>query len=462
MRKRFSTIFVVIVLAMSVLTAAAAADTSPIGTFTDDNGNVHEGYIEALADAGVTFGCNPPANTEYCPTVPVTRQQMASFMVRAFALPATTVDYFTDDDGSVHEADINALFEAGVTKGCNPPTNDHFCPTLEVSREQMAAFLTRAKGYVDDDPAVDRFTDDNNSIFQPEIEALAAAGVTLGCNPPTNDQFCPSEVVLRDQMASFLGRAIPLTPVALPNELVPVFFALDQPTGGPFLAPVARYQVDPPTPEDAVDLLLDGPTAGELAQIPAFSDEIPDGVVRNGPIDVTAGVATVDLSENFDDGGGSFTMLMRLGELTYTLTAFDTIDTVELELDGVEVDVFSSEGIVIDGGMTEAYFFGPGLIPEHFPLTPVWWQYAENPIEVTGYSRAFEATINWELYDQDGLLLASGFETTGSAGPDFGPMSFTVDYTVDELQLGTLDVFEFSAMDGSVIGLRETVVWLVP
>ena len=263
-------------------------------------------------------------------------------------------------------------------------------------------------------------------------------------------------------MASFLGRAIPLTPVALPNELTAVYFGLDQPEGGPFLAPVARYGTMTATPESAVDLLLAGPTAGELAQVPAFSDSIPAGVTRNGPIDVAAGVATVDLSENFDDGGGSFGMFMRLAQLTYTLTAFDDIDTVELELDGVEVDVFSSEGIVIDGGMDRAYFFGPGIIPEHFVDSPTWWEYVESPIAVTGYSRAFEATIQWELYDRDGLLIASDFETTGSAGPDFGPMSFTVDYDVDEVQVGTLMVFELSAMDGSRTDVRETVVWLVP
>ncbi len=460
MRGRVVILPVVVSLVMSLVTAAVATDETPIGTFWDDNGNIHEGYIEAMADAGVTEGCNPPANTLYCPSLGVTRQQMASFLVRALGLPAGTQDYFVDDDDSIHEDDINALYESGITKGCNPPTNDRFCPTQVVSRQQMAAFLTRAMGYTDDDPAEDRFVDDNGLIFEAEIEALAAAGVTLGCNPPANDRFCPTGTVLRDQMASFLGRAIPLTPVDLPNELAVVFFGLDQPELGPYLAPVARYVTTPVTPELAVDLLIEGPTPGELAQTPAFSHEFPAGVVRNGPIDIDAGVATVDLSENFDDGGGTFTMGMRLAQLTYTLTAFPDIDLVELELDGVEVDVFSSEGLVIDGGMAREDFFNQ--IPEHFADSPAWWQYVESPIEVTGYSRAFEATIEWELYDRDGLLIASDFETTGSAGPDFGPMNFTVDYDVDELQVGTLMIFEISAMDGSRTDLRETVVWLIP
>jgi hypothetical protein len=69
----------------------------------------------------------------------------------------------------------------------------------------MAAFLTRAYGY----PSVsgDRFTDDDDSVFENAIEALAAAGITSGCNPPGNDRFCPDATLTRGQMAAFLHRA---------------------------------------------------------------------------------------------------------------------------------------------------------------------------------------------------------------------------------------------------------------
>ena len=58
----------------------------------------------------------------------------------------------TDDDGSVFEADIDRLGTAGVTRGCNPPVNDMFCPNQNVTREQMAAFLHRALGDIVDLP----------------------------------------------------------------------------------------------------------------------------------------------------------------------------------------------------------------------------------------------------------------------------------------------------------------------
>jgi hypothetical protein len=181
------------------------------GTFVDDDASTHEGFIEAIAAEGITLGCNPPANDRYCPDQQVTRAEMAAFLVRSLDLAPSDVDPFIDDDGRELEADINALAAAGITLGCNPPEGDRFCPDDPVTRGQMAAFLVRGFGYPDSQTG-NRFVDDDNSPFESEIEALAAAGVTLGCNPPEGDRFCPDDVVLRDQMASFLGRALGLAP----------------------------------------------------------------------------------------------------------------------------------------------------------------------------------------------------------------------------------------------------------
>jgi hypothetical protein len=71
---------------------------------------------------------------------------MAAFLVRALGLTDTGSVDFVDDDGSVFEASIVKLAAAGITRGCNPPVNDRFCPTDYVTRGQMAAFLRRALG----------------------------------------------------------------------------------------------------------------------------------------------------------------------------------------------------------------------------------------------------------------------------------------------------------------------------
>jgi hypothetical protein len=98
--------------------------------------------IAWLFNEGITVGCDdsPPL---FCPNGLVTRGQMATFLTRALTLPATSTDYFTDDEGSVHEANINRLRAAGITAGCGPTT---FCPNGIVTRGQMAAFLHRGLG----------------------------------------------------------------------------------------------------------------------------------------------------------------------------------------------------------------------------------------------------------------------------------------------------------------------------
>lgn len=195
-----------------------AAAVAPGGTFVDDDGNVHEGYIEAIAAAGITKGCNAPINNRYCPGNAVTRGQMAAFLVRALRLTSTGGrDWFKDDNGSVFEGDINRLAAAGISKGCNPPANDRFCPTETLSRGEMAAFLARA--YHLENPGGNRFTDDDGSVFEDAIEAIAAAGISVGCNPPTNTKYCPSSPVRRDAMASLIGRAEGLRPITVPPRI---------------------------------------------------------------------------------------------------------------------------------------------------------------------------------------------------------------------------------------------------
>ena len=182
----------------------------PDDRFVDDDDSVFEADIEALERAGITAGCNPPVNDKYCPDGSVNRGQMAAFLVRALGYTDSgDGDLFTDDDGSVFEVDIDKLATAGVTLGCNPPVNDRYCPNQPVTRGQMAAFLVRALGYTDSGDG-DLFTDDDGSIFEADIDKLATAGVTAGCNPPTNDRYCPNNPVTRGQMAAFLVRALDL------------------------------------------------------------------------------------------------------------------------------------------------------------------------------------------------------------------------------------------------------------
>ena len=129
-------------------------------------------------------------------------------VILAIPLGAWASHSFTDvPDTNTFHADIEWLAEEGITKGCNPPVNDKFCPNDNVTRGQMAAFLVRAMGYTDNGGG-DLFVDDDGNTFENDIDKLGTAGVTRGCNPPVNDKFCPNDFVTRGQMAAFLHRAL--------------------------------------------------------------------------------------------------------------------------------------------------------------------------------------------------------------------------------------------------------------
>lgn len=203
------------IVVLLLMGAADAAELPPGGSFVDDNASIHEASIEAIAAAGITNGCNPPRNDRFCPESPLTRGQMASFLVRALDL-APGPAAFTDTADSIHRADIDALAAAGITAGCNPPANTRFCPRDPVTREQMASFLARALSLPSGTAA---FTDldKGDPVHRADISALAAAGITMGCNPPDNDRFCPTATVTREQMASLVTRALGLEAVEPPD-----------------------------------------------------------------------------------------------------------------------------------------------------------------------------------------------------------------------------------------------------
>lgn len=174
----------------------------PVGFDDVDAKSAFAADVSWLAEEGITKGCNPPANDLFCPDATVTRGQMAAFLVRALGLKGSGAgNPFVDDDGSGFEGDIEVLAAARITSGCG---NAIFCPDAEITRAQMAAFLSRAL----DLPApakANTFVDDNGSVYEDDIERLAAAGITTGCAP---DRFCPEDPVTRAQMAAFLHRAL--------------------------------------------------------------------------------------------------------------------------------------------------------------------------------------------------------------------------------------------------------------
>lgn len=169
----------------------------PIGAFAFDD-------IERLAISGITVGCG---NGKYCPKDPVTRAQMAVFLERGmngsdFVPPAATGMVFNDVLLSAFAASfIEQLAADGITSGCG---NGNYCPDNQVTRSQMAVFLVRARYGADFIPpaATGVFNDVPPGSFAANfIEQLAQDGITSGCGA---GNYCPDDVVTREQMAVFL------------------------------------------------------------------------------------------------------------------------------------------------------------------------------------------------------------------------------------------------------------------
>jgi hypothetical protein len=156
---------------VKICNAPASAPTT--SGFTDLGTSKFIDDIEWLVEQEITSGCAP---LRFCPRAAVSRAAMATFLERAFDIPGASADYFTDDEASSHEPAINSVRQANLTNGC---AHVRYCPDLSVSRAQMATFLDRALALPDTD--VDFFTDDEGSVHEDAINRIAAAGITTGC-----------------------------------------------------------------------------------------------------------------------------------------------------------------------------------------------------------------------------------------------------------------------------------------
>jgi hypothetical protein len=184
------------------------------GRFIDDDGNFHEPNIEAIADLGITLGCNPPDNDRYCPSDPVTRAEMAAFIIRALGEEnpaAPHEDRFPDvSEDAWYSQSVERLAALGITLGYDDGT---YRPNSIVTRAEMAAFLTRA--FIDQADivtATGAFEDVPTTAWYADFsETLLAEGITAGCFPDPL-RYCPDDQVLRDQMASFIARSLGIEP----------------------------------------------------------------------------------------------------------------------------------------------------------------------------------------------------------------------------------------------------------
>jgi hypothetical protein len=160
-------------------------------------------YVEKIVREGVTAGCG---GGNYCPQDAVTRAQMAVFLLKsehgAAYVPPPCAGVFDDVACPSLFADwIEQLAAEGITAGCG---DGIYCPVSPVTRAQMAVFLLKTKhgtGYAP--PACTGVFGDVAcpSLFADWIEELAAEEITGGCG---GGNYCPDNPNTRAQMSAFL------------------------------------------------------------------------------------------------------------------------------------------------------------------------------------------------------------------------------------------------------------------
>ena len=188
-------------------TGATHTWTVHVGRSFDDVPPGHWAYrfIETIFHSGITAGCG---SSTYCPERALNRAEMAVLLLLsehdlAWQPPAPTGGVFSDVPwGHWAGAFIEALAAEGITSGCAP---DLYCPDDPITRAQMAVFLLVARhgpGWTPPAPTGTVFTDVPADHWAGAfIEALAAEGITTGCGPET---YCPDSPVSRAEMAVFL------------------------------------------------------------------------------------------------------------------------------------------------------------------------------------------------------------------------------------------------------------------
>lgn len=227
---------------------------------------------------------------------------------------------------------------------------------------------------------------------------------------------------------------------------------------GPFLIPV--YREVPETvgvARTALNALLDGPTGAETGV--DITSAIPDETVLLD-VAVTNGTAIVDLSGEFETGGGSASMFARLAQVVYTVTRFPTVDQVEFWIDGKPVEVFSSEGILLDGAVDRDDYLD--LVPTILVESPAHGAPATTPLRVTGVAAVFEATFQMAILDTQGRVLVEPPYVMTDNGTGWGSFDVTLNVPIDEAQWVELRVWNYSAADGSEEAVRSHRVYLDP
>jgi len=195
-----------------------------------------------------------------------------------------------------------------------------------------------------------------------------------------------------------------------------------------------------------MDALLAGPTAAERAAgvttlVPAGT-ELLDVVVEGN-------AATVDLSAEFESGGGSLAVMLAVAQVTYTLTRAAEVEDVWFRIEGEAREMLTGEGVMVDPATRER--FQDGVLPGILLEAPFDQGALTDPIGIAGTTNAFEATVNHRVLDAAGAVVAEGVTTATCGTGCWGVFEAEIDLPDGTTGPVTLQVFDYSEEDGTTM-----------
>ena len=192
----------------------------------------------------------------------------------------------------------------------------------------------------------------------------------------------------------------------------------------------------------ALEALLAGPTAAERAA--GLASAVPGGTRLLG-LSIDGTTARVDLSERFAAGGGSLSMQARVAQIVYTLTRFETVETVTFLLEGRAVDALGGEGLLLGEGQRRSAW--RGFEPAIFVESPGVGAVIGSPFILEGTASVFEGSFRARLEDTGGEIANATIQASRGA-PERGRFRTTISFNATAPR-GTLIVYSQSMEDGS-------------
>jgi hypothetical protein len=203
----------------------------------------------------------------------------------------------------------------------------------------------------------------------------------------------------------------------------------------------------------SVEAVLDGPTNAETSA--GVNSAITPGTDLLSLL-IDDGVATVNLSEAFTSEETPAIAVGSLSQIVYTITQFDSVDSVRFEVEGRPLTNFG--GYELNRAQRRASF--ADLLPAILVESPGIGDRVSSPVTISGTADVFEAVVSFVILDQRRRTVASTVTMATCGSGCRGTYSVDVRYDVESTQPGTIRVYEVSAKDGSPIHVVEIPVTL--